>query len=341
MLLGENMSITATEAIQGLALEVISKGLISNKKDAITMLSEGRQVETDKLTHKQIVGKDGNVLSSVDINGDVTLDADLAKLQDRSFGEHKWEFPGEHRIVLEITHARMHEYGLANTMFYKVLTTGKDIANFNASTEALNKEFTRLLRKVRTYRRGQVKELLANLEAPSHDWQKPMGYNPVDVEANRPNYYKYTNKLSAAALDAEEFALAVDILAADQVNLFNEEFEMDSPQMLLHAKSYTLAEKIFAPAEATNVDTRRAGNTLGDARFVGVYKDSTAVADWIILGENAQIFRMNFKGVNSKNGIQVEIHPAHNRTYGVELVAIHRSIMVCQSPLSIIKCVAP
>jgi len=337
--------VTAQEAIQGMALDVILNGLVSGKRDSVTLLSETNQTETNLLTHKQFVGKDGNVISTVDKYGDVTADADLAELADRTFGEHVWDFPEEERIVLKISHERMDEYGISNSMLYNKLSTDADFTNFNAKTGKLDSEVKKLLAKVKTFRRKQVTDLLANLDviANLEDWQKPMGYAIVDSASNRPDYFNYNNKLSASALDKDEFALAVDILASSQKNIMNEDYEMDTAQMLLHASSITLAEEIFAPNLAVNVNERRAGDSLdsSEARYVGVFKDSVSTADWIILGYNHAIRRMNWKGGDAVNGITVELHPASGRTYGVELVCIIRSIMVCDSTISIVKCVAP
>lgn len=331
------MAITPSEAIEGLALDYVLVGLLEGEQDFINFLSEGNQVSTTERNHTQMIGKDGNVLSTVDAYGNVVADADLAELADRSFGQFNWVFPTEDRIVLKVSHERMAEYGISNALLRTQIVTDTDIASFNQKTAKLDVEFQKLLRKVRNARRAQTKELLINLEAPVNEWQKAMGYAIVDTDVNRPSYFSYTNKLGTAALDATEFNLAVDLLAAKQLNIMNEEIGMDYATIVIHSESYTTAEAVFAPKKAVDSNQGRGGATLDASEAVGVYGDAINTTDWIVLGKFHRIRRMNWAGLNPANGIRVELVPASGRTYGVELVAFHHSIMVVDSPISIVK----
>lgn len=340
------MAMTSKEMIEGVALTKINVGLISDKPDAIELLSESKQFETTLETHKRIYSKDGNVVSTVNSDGTVTNDTDLAKLQDRTYAIESWEFPPEERIRVSIPHEKLYQYGINNANLNKQILTKADGTEVTGVIAGLQPEFQKLLRKIKTYRRNQVKHLLNTLQAPTLDWQKTMGgYAIVDVSANRPDFFNYTNKLSVSAISTDAFDEALDILAGSQKNIDNDDFQMGSFIAGLHATRYSLIEKQVNPSGSVNINDRSMADALnGGSKYVGVYNDTDNPADWIILGYGHTIRRLNFGGIGVVNGIKVEIHEVgsggtqEENAYGVELVAFVRSIMVVDSPNGIVKC---
>jgi len=334
---------TIKELLEGLAFDHIVTGLVEGSKDIIDKLSEDNIIYTDKESHFQGVGKDGNVLSTVDDYGDVAGNVQDSNLIDRTYTTHEWTFPNEREISITIPHQKLSAYGFdAGTLFNAVASNEDYKQVVQGINPKLKAEYDRLLEKVRTARRNDVIELLSNLQAPLHDWQKPLGLNPVDDAVNRPNNWNYTNLMSSANLDANEFSLAVNILASRQKTITNTFFGVSTAQMLLHADNFTLAESIFAPSIAVDANQRRAGATLGDAKYASVYQDPAHPNDWIVLGYFHKIKRLAFRTIGGKevtNGIKVEIY--RNANGSITLKAYERSIIICPEPTDIVKSVAP
>jgi len=329
------------EILEGLATKQIITGLKEGKNDVIDLLSEGNVSYTNSETHFEFIGKDGNILSTVDDYGNVAGNVHDANLVDRNYTTHEWTFPNEKKISITIPHQKLSAYGIDSSALFNAVASKEDIMRLKTATQGISNEIDLLLEKIVTKRRNDVIELLANLQAPTHEWQKPLGLNPVDDAVNRPNSWNYTNKLSAS-LTRDEFKKAINILASFQKTETNTFYGVSAPKMLLHAVDYSLAEEIFAPSMSINANERRPGGTLGNERYASVYQDTAHPNDWIVLGYNHKIRRVAFRTIGGKEvdmGIKVEVY--RNQNGSITLTAYERSIMYVGAPTDIIKSVAP
>jgi len=339
------MAMTAKEIIEGVFTVEIQEGMVSANPDAVTLLSEGKQFVTTVETHKRILGLDGNVLSTVAADGTVTSDADLAKLQDRTYTIESWDFPREERIRVSIPHEKLYQYGINNSTLGASISTEVDMAAVNNVINGLDAEKKKLLRKVKSSRRAQVVHLLSTLEAPTLAWQKTIdGKACVATAAARPDFYTYTNSLALTTLDRAGFNEALDILASSQKNIENDDFERGDFVAGLHATRLSLMMDQVNPSGSVDVNSRSMADAMnGGSKYVGVYLDTDNAADWILLGFDHSIRRLNFGGPGVMDGIKVELHivgsggEQEENAYGVEIVAFHRSIMVVDSPIGIVK----
>ena len=341
------MAMTSKEIIEGTFTTEIGNELTNGNPDAVTLLSEGKQFETTIETHKRIIGKDGNVVSTVDADGLVTNDTDLAKLQDRDYTTESWEFPGEERIRVSIPHVKLYQYGINNASLNAVVSTDVDLMSTNNTMTGLEAEKRRLLKKIKKFRRDQVKHLLSTLEAPTLPYQKTMGgYACVATAAARPLFYNYKNALAITTFDTDAFNEALDILASSQKDVDNDDFERGDFVAGLHATRLSLMNAQVNPQGVINVNNRSMADAMdGGSKYTGVYLDYANATDWILLGFDHSIRRLNFGGPGMINGIKVEIHQigggqegeAKENAYGVELVAFVRSIMMVDSPIGIVK----
>ena len=342
------MTVDVKQTLEKIMMNELVEG-VSPITDVIDYLSEKKIVSTSKRTITRWTDKDANVLTNADKYGEMAL-AHSANYEDRTFIKDEYPIPTSDGISFVIPRDALDLFGITP----EHVTSGKQISapQMEAVGTAFLPEIVKLVRKVKKVRRAQVRELLSELQAPTKASQKPLGLAPVALAGARTGgQWGYTNKL-AVALDKASYSTAVNILASAQKNIYDEEYMISKPLMLLHASDFSKAEEIMLPHLAINILQRTHGDSILpetlNMKMSGTYGDTGNSADWILLGENHEIYRMAVVSpLNQKtNGLSVSIEwipmteaNKANKQAGLRLTVYDRSFMVVDSALDIVKSV--
>jgi len=345
------MAVDVKQQLELIAMQELVEG-VSGIRDIVDVLSEEKIVSTQKLTVNRFTDKDGNVVTTADKYG-AMASTYIANYEDRTYVKDEYRFPQSDGIAFVIPRDALQLFNISKEM---VNGSGTKVANnvMMSIGNALAPELRKLISDMKDARRAQVRYLLSTLDAPTLDWQKPLGLNPVDEASNRTTgQWAYDNKLDAA-LTVAEFKLAVNILQGKQKNVRNSDYMTSKPVMLLHNSDFSLAESIMLPNLSVNTLHRTAGDSILPERLsvkaCDVYNGSDNTDNWILLGMNHKIYRMAFVTPlgEATNGLSVDVEwiPATlanvgKKEAGLRITLYDRSIMVCDSAIDIVKAVVP
>jgi hypothetical protein len=336
------MAITVKQFIEGIFLEEI-KIALSQVQDPIDFLNS-KVVYSDTETIVRKTAVDVSTIARVDQYGDVVGTAHKASYVDRTYPSDTYTIPFSNIIQFSIPFDRLYEFGLTKEMLSQNedSLSATSLAKFS---EKAREEFSKLIRKILRNRKTEMITALKELEAGTHDARKPLGCEIVDVVATRGTYWPYTNQLSTV-LTEDSYKIAVDMFASSQKTVDGESYGISRPVILLHASSYTLAESIHLPDISVNELQRTAGGSIemkaGSVKSVGVYGDSDNQDDWICLGADHQIYRKAMRDPfnGETNGIVARFYVSEDNGEVVFEVR-DRSVVVIDSPIDILKSVAP
>jgi len=331
------MATTVAELVKGIFLQDLDTG-IKGMSDVIDYLSENNIQTTDNTTIKRNVDHDTNAFHLVDKYGDTTASssANTSNLADRSYYEDTYDMAYSQQIQFVIPKDMLYRYTGVPAETLKAVGNTVSATTLDSIVEGLRPEFNKLVEKAKQKRRDEVTALLKGLGAGATASVLPLGEEAVDISSGRPNFFTYTNKLSAA-LDASEWKKCVNIFASNQKDVRNHDFKTSKPIILLHASDFSLAESIVLPNLSVNTNNRTAGNSLGQIQAIGVYGDSSHSDDYVALGENHTIHRVAFVSAGNQltNGLDFRLYAKENGSLVIEVW--DRSEMVVDSPIDIVK----
>jgi len=330
---------TIKQVLKGWVLEYLTEE--RGVQDAIQVISDRDIRETTQNMHELYIDTDDNAVTQADIYGAVSSGDDNASIVDRTLVSHSFEFPEPSRISITINFTYLNQVGFDPSVL-DADASGFSDAQILTMQTALQPELKRLLTKLNNWKRLQVITMFSNLHLTGSlpDYQKPFGVAPVALESAK-TYYKYTNLLSASAIDTDENDIVHDLFASDQLDARNDAYMMSQPQILLMARGISKGAKIFQPEIVSDANTRSIGNLLDIAgkKMVGTYQDPTAANanDYIYIGPAAKIYRLAKNDVNgkSKQGMTPVIKMTDDD--GLLIRIWVDSIMVVASDIDIVK----
>lgn len=340
------MALTVKDFILGV-LEKKYQAEFSNIVDPIEMLSEGRieYIPTKNTKVLRTIKERPGTGAVVDKYNKVSGDTNISNFRDYTYTGDDYEFPLPYDEGFQISNFDLSAFGLDADMLLqpKNLIDGaiKDgTIDIEGVTQMLYEYMVDYIDAIKERRKQQVRDLCINLgtvSAPAS--QKAFGLNMVDTAASRTTRWSATNK-GDAALDETEYDIAVDFLAGGQKNILNQDYGQSAPMLLLHASSYTKAQKIMLPGESVDANRLAPGKTIDPTlkQMVGVYNDPTNRNDWILFGKNHQVYRLAKPSPSNQltGGLYIYIDiSGGNITFHV----CDNSIMVCDSPIDIYKAI--